>query len=176
MNNSLFASLLLPSSARVWYVILVLWSVLSMLGAVFYFQMHLGLEPCYLCITQRFFVVAIGVVAAIGLLFKPLSRMHCSLHLAIAVLSIAGSGFSIKQLWLQNLSADQVPACGPPVEYLFDAFPASEIIAMLIQGDGNCAEIQWQLLGLSMPAWVLIMFVAVLGVTVWRLQAARQKH
>lgn len=176
MKNNLLASLLLPDSARVWYAILVLWSILSMLGAVFYFQMQLGLEPCYLCITQRFFVVAIGVVAAVGLLFKPHSRMHGSLHLTIAALGIAGSGFSIKQLWLQNLSADQVPACGPPVEYLFDAFPASEIIAMLIQGDGNCAEIQWQFLGLSMPAWVLIMFVAVVGVTVWRLLAARQKH
>jgi len=167
-------SALTPRAARLWYSLLVAWAFCSMLAAVFYFQQHLGLEPCYLCITQRFFVVAIGAVAAVGLLFGPSSRLHKPLHGAIALLAAVGSAFSLKQLWLQSLPADQVPVCGPPVDYLFEAFPTGEIISMLIQGDGNCAEIKWQLLGLSMPGWVLLMFVAVLTTTLWRLWAARK--
>ena len=56
-------------------------------------------------------------------------------------------------------------------DYLFDAFSLSEAVAMLLRGDGNCAEVQWQFLGLSMPAWVLIAFVGftIVGLTqLWR--------
>ena len=69
---------------------------------------------------------------------------------------MGGSYFAMKQLWLQGLSANQIPTCGPPVDYLFEAFSTFEVIAMLVRGDGNCAETQWQFLGLSIPAWVLV--------------------
>ena len=173
MTDSIFNPLA-THAVRSWYLLLISWSVAAMLLAVFYFQHHLGLEPCYLCVTQRFFVVAIGVVAALGLLFKPSSALHTALHCGVALLAAGGAGFSIKQLWLQSLPVDQVPVCGPPVDYLFEAFPASEIITMLMQGDGNCAEVKWQLLGLSMPGWVLLMFIAVLATAAWRLWNARR--
>ena len=127
--------------------------------AVLYFENHLGLEPCYLCVTQRFFVVCVGVVCAIAALHNPTQfgqRIYALLSILAATL---GGYFSSKQLWLQSLPEDQVPACGIPVDYLLDSFSLSEAIAMLVRGDGNCAEVQWQLLGLSMPAWVLIGFI-----------------
>lgn len=127
--------------------------------AIVYFQNYLGLEPCYLCITQRVFVIAVGVICAIAALHNPEARgqrIYAGLSIATAGL---GSYFSGKQLWLQSLPEDQVPACGIPVDYLFDSFSPSEAIAMLLRGDGNCAEVQWQLLGLSMPAWVMLCFV-----------------
>jgi len=136
--------------------------------AIFYFQNHLGLEPCYLCITQRVFVIAVGVVFLIAALHNPAAkgqRIYAALVVATAAI---GSFFSIKQLWLQNLPEDKVPACGPPVDYLFDAFSASEAISMLLRGDGNCAEVQWQLLGLSMPGWVLVSFIGLAGVAVFQ--------
>ena len=127
--------------------------------AVLYFENHLGLEPCYLCVTQRFFVVCVGIVCAIAALHNPAQfgqRIYALLSILAATL---GGYFSSKQLWLQSLPEDQVPACGIPVDYLLDSFSFSEAIAMLVRGDGNCAEVQWQLLGLSMPAWVLIGFI-----------------
>jgi disulfide bond formation protein DsbB len=80
------------------------------------------------------------------------------------VSAFTGGFFSIKQLLLQSLPEDKVPACGPPVDYLFEAFSATDAISMLLRGDGNCAEVQWQLLGLSMPAWVLIAFILLAGI------------
>lgn len=127
--------------------------------AVVYFEDHLGLEPCYLCMTQRFFVVQIGVICALAAVHNPTQfgqRIYAGLSMLGAVL---GGYFSSKQLWLQSLPEDQVPACGIPVDYLLDSFSMLEAISMLIQGDGNCAEVKWQLLGLSMPAWVLIAFI-----------------
>lgn len=137
--------------------------------AIFYFQNYLGLEPCYLCITQRVFVIAVGVIFLVSALHNPHvqgQKIYMSLIVATATV---GSYFSIKQLWLQNLPESKVPACGPPVDYLFDAFSASEAISMLLRGDGNCAEVQWQLLGLSMPGWVLLSFIGFAGVAVFQL-------
>ena len=127
--------------------------------AVLYFENHLGLEPCYLCVTQRFFVVCVGIVCAIAALHNP-ARFGQRIYALLSILAATlGGYFSSKQLWLQSLPEDQVPACGIPVDYLLDSFSFSEAIAMLVRGDGNCAEVQWQLLGLSMPAWVLIGFI-----------------
>ena len=136
--------------------------------AVFYFQNYLGLEPCYLCITQRVFVIAVGVVFLIAALHNPAAKGQKIYAALVAATAAIGSFFSIKQLWLQNLPEDKVPACGPPVDYLFDAFSASEAISMLLRGDGNCAEVQWQLLGLSMPGWVLVSFIGFAGVAVFQ--------
>jgi disulfide bond formation protein DsbB len=137
--------------------------------AVFYFQNSLGLEPCYLCITQRVFVIAVGVIFLLAGLHNP-ARAGQRIYAGLAALTAIGGGFfSIKQLWLQSLPEDKVPACGPPVDYLFDAFSPSEALSMLLRGDGNCAEVQWQLFGLSMPAWVLICFVGLAGVALFQI-------
>ena len=133
--------------------------------AVFYFQNHLGLEPCYLCITQRVFVIAVGVICGIAALHNPQSKPGQRSYAGLTLITaMAGGFFSVKQLWLQGLPEDKVPACGPPVDYLFEAFSASDAISMLLRGDGNCAEVQWQLLGLSMPGWVLVSFIALAGI------------
>lgn len=132
--------------------------------AILYFQKYLGLEPCYLCMTQRVFVIAVGVIFLAAGLHNPAATGQ-KIYAGLATLTaLGGSFFSIKQLWLQGLPEDQVPACGPPVDYLFDAFSVSEAISMLLRGDGNCAEVQWQLLGLSMPGWVLVSFIGLAGV------------
>ena len=134
--------------------------------AILYFQNHLGLEPCYLCITQRVFVIAIAIVCALAALHNPAQigqKRYAGLSTGLAVV---GSYFSGKQLWLQSLPEDKVPTCGIPVDYLFDVFSLSEAISHLLRGDGNCAEVQWQFLGLSMPSWVLVAFIgyAVVGI------------
>jgi disulfide bond formation protein DsbB len=146
-------------------------SLLLIMVAVFYFQDYLGLEPCYLCITQRVFVIAIGVICGLAVIHNPPQCGQRIYAVLSTIAAIAGGYFSSKQLWLQSLPEDQVPACGVPVDYLFDAFSLLEAVAMLLRGDGNCAEVQWQLLGLSMPAWVLIAFVGftIVGLTqLWR--------
>ena len=133
--------------------------------AVFYFQNHLGLEPCYLCITQRVFVIAVGVICGIAALHNPQSKTGQRSYAGLTLITaMAGGFFSVKQLWLQGLPEDKVPTCGPPVDYLFEAFSASDAISMLLRGDGNCAEVQWQLMGLSMPGWVLVSFIALAGI------------
>ena len=133
-------------------------SVLLMAIAVGYFEKSLNLEPCYLCMTQRAFIVAIGIICTLAVAHNPGKlgqRIYASLSISMVII---GSYFSGKQLLLQSLPDSEVPSCGIPVDYLFENFSLTEAITMLLQGDGNCAEVQWQLMGLSMPSWVMISF------------------
>tara|TARA_X000000950_G_C13709184_1_gene575451 strand:- start:166 stop:600 length:435 start_codon:yes stop_codon:yes gene_type:complete len=126
--------------------------------AVGYFEKILNLEPCYLCMTQRAFIVAIGIICTLAVVHNPGKlgqRIYASLSISMVII---GSYFSGKQLLLQSLPDSEVPSCGIPVDYLFENFSLTEAITMLLQGDGNCAEVQWQLMGLSMPSWVMISF------------------
>ena len=127
--------------------------------AVGYFEKILNLEPCYLCMTQRAFIVAIGIICTLAVVHNPGKlgqRIYASLSISMVII---GSYFSGKQLLLQSLPDSEVPSCGIPVDYLFENFSLTEAITMLLQGDGNCAEVQWQLMGLSMPSWVMLSFI-----------------
>ena len=140
---------------------------LGLILTALYMQNVMGLVPCYLCVTQRAFIIAIGLVALIGAIHSPDLTGRRVYAILTGLLAIAGGFFSSKQLWLQSLPEDKVPACGPPVDYLFDAFSFSEALAMLFRGDGNCAEVQWTLFGISIPGWTLLSFIAMLLVSLW---------
>jgi len=79
-----------------------------------------------------------------------------------ALAAVIGGGFSIRQLWLQSLPADQVPACGPDLQYMLEAFPLSDVLIAMTSGTGDCATVSWSLLGISIPGWVLLSFIALL--------------
>ncbi len=134
----------------------------GLITTALYMQHVMELNPCYLCITQRAFVILTGIFALLALVHNRGLKVYGFL---ITLSALGGSFFSGKQLWLQSLPEDKVPACGPPVEYLFDAFNFNEALGMLLRGDGNCAEIQWTFLNLSIPAWTLLcfLFLALLG-------------
>ena len=143
--------------------------VASLLIAKFYFEEYLGLEPCYLCITQRVFIAVAGLLFFIWAIHNP-KRLGARIYalLALAATS-AGAYFSSKQLYLQSLPEEQVPQCGPPVDYLFETFSNFEVITMLLRGDGNCARIQWEFLSITMPGWVLLIFIVLIGASILNL-------
>lgn len=128
----------------------------GMIGFGLYAQHGLGLEPCPLCILERMAVIGTGVVFALAALHNP-GRLGARIY-GLLVAAVAGTGAAIagRHVWLQNLPPDEVPACGPGLDYMLDVFPLLETLSMIFSGSGECAEVSWRLLGLSMPAWVLI--------------------
>ena len=138
----------------------------GMILVALYMQHQMDLKPCYLCIVQRVFVILTGLIALLAFAHNPASSGQKRYAIATSLSALAGAGFSIRQLWLQSLPEEKVPACGPPADYLFDALPISEALAMLLSGDGNCAEVQWTFLSLAIPAWTLLAFatMALLGI------------
>ncbi|TNF01727.1 MAG: disulfide bond formation protein B [Gammaproteobacteria bacterium] len=153
----------MPSSRQVFLLMFV--ACLSLILVALYMQHVMELTPCYLCITQRVFVMLTGGIALLAFLHNRGLRIYGALT---ALSALSGSFFSGKQLWLQSLPEDQVPACGPPAEYLFDVFSFNQAVGMLLRGDGNCAEVQWTFLGLSIPGWTLICFLGLAALGIWQ--------
>ncbi len=146
-------------------------AVASLLGFGYYLQFAQGLEPCPLCITQRFFLFCCGVIALIALLHRPGlvgTRVYAVLG---ALFALVGSGFSSRQLYLQSLPEDQVPACGPSIDFIFQTFPLAEALGILLRGNGNCAEVSWTFLSLSIPGWTLIAFLALASAAILQIRA-----
>lgn len=145
-------------SIRQTNLIVFLVCVASMLIAA-YMEHVMGLVPCPLCITQRVFMVLVGLLALLAFLHSP-GNSGRRIYAALGVLAaIIGGGFSSRQLWLQNLPEDQVPACGPGLAYMFESYPFMEAFEVLLRGDGNCAKVDWSLFGISIAGWTLLAFI-----------------
>lgn len=153
--------------------LLIVLACAGLMAYALYSQEVLGLEPCPLCITQRIFVIAVGLIALVAFIHNPgalFRRIYAGLGMLAAVVGGIVSG---RHLWLQSLPEDEVPACGPGLEYMFETFPFTEAVAVLFRGNGNCAVVDWELLGLAMPGWVLIAFVGLFAANGWQLLRRR---
>ena len=139
----------------------------GMMAFALYAQYVWLMEPCPLCIFQRVALIAVGGVFLLAGL-HPAGRIGRGVYsLLIAVAALSGIGVAGRHVWLQNLPKDQVPACGPGLDFMVDTFPAFEVLEMVLSGSGECAEVSWRLLGLTMPTWTLIAFVALGAWGVW---------
>jgi protein dithiol:quinone oxidoreductase len=145
----------------------------GLLAYAYYLQFYQGLEPCPLCILQRFGMIVLGAIFLMAAAHHAATwsaRIYAAL---IGAVALAGAAMAGRHVWLQHLPPDRVPECGPGLAYMLEVFPLNETLAMVFTGSGECAKVDWMLWGLSMPAWVLIWFVLLGAVGVignWKLR------
>lgn len=132
----------------------------ALMATALTFQHIMNLEPCPLCVFQRVFVIVLGIVALIAALQDPGLTGRRVYGVLIVVFGVLGMIVAGRHVWLQNLPADRVPECGPGLEYMFEAFPLTEALSLVFRGSGECADVQWVFLGLSIPGWTLVIFTA----------------
>jgi protein dithiol:quinone oxidoreductase len=130
----------------------------GLIGFGLYLQHVEHLEPCPLCIFQRYAFVATGLIALIAAIHGP-RRIGTSVYSALVVLS-AGTGALIagRQTWLQH-NPPKVLDCGPDLAYMLDSLPLAQVLPKVFKGEGDCAKVAWKFLGLSIPEWALVWFV-----------------
>ncbi|MFK8030593.1 MAG: disulfide bond formation protein B [Gammaproteobacteria bacterium] len=134
----------------------------GMMAYALYAQHVLFLEPCNLCIFQRIAVITMGVWFLVAALHGGASAKVRRVYGALIGLSAAfGVAVASRHLYIQSLPVDESAACGPGLNYLLDTFPLGETLKLVFFGSGRCADIDWSLFGLSMPAWVLISILPV---------------
>ncbi len=133
----------------------------GLMGWALWLQYGQGLEPCPLCVLQRIAVIAIGVVFLIAFIHNPLRPGAAAYAMLVLLLAAAGSAFAARQVWLQSLPKDQVPACGMGLSYMMDTMPFREVLDKVLAGSGECAEKGWEFQGLAIPGWTLVFFIAI---------------
>ena len=140
----------------------------ALLAYAYYCQYVLHLEPCPLCIFQRIGLFAIGVLFAVDAAHDPATwgrRVYAAL---LAVAAAATVGVAIRHLYIQSLPPGTIAACGASLDFMMKVFPLTDVLVKVLTGSGECAQITWRFMGLSMPGWVLI---AALGLGAYGLWA-----
>ncbi|TCM68726.1 thiol:disulfide interchange protein DsbB [Acinetobacter calcoaceticus] len=146
--------------------------IASVVGMAFalYLEHAQGLEPCPLCVFQRVGLIGLGLISLIAFLHNPLTTVMKRLYAGLGSVAILWSaGVAIRHVWMQSLSADQVPSCGPGLDYLMDALPLKTVLQQVLSGSGECAMIDWSFLGLSLPVWSGVFFVCLAVISLWQL-------
>tara|TARA_B100000929_G_C15454269_1_gene402268 strand:- start:642 stop:1142 length:501 start_codon:yes stop_codon:yes gene_type:complete len=135
-----------------------------------------GLEACPLCIFQRIAYTVIIFIALIGAIHNPRNLLQIIYKLLIVISSITGAAIAGRQIWLQHLPPELVPECGPSLDYMFNVFPFGEALKMIFTGSGECAEVKWRFIGLSIAEWSLIMFIGIFIATILSIYTSRYKN
>ncbi|MEO6518667.1 MAG: disulfide bond formation protein B [Pseudoxanthomonas sp.] len=132
-------------------------------------QLYGGLEPCNLCIFQRVAFALLAVVLLLGAVHSP-TKQGIRRRYGVAAFVAAGIGIGIaaRHVWVQSLSADLVPSCGPPLGFLKESVGVLGMIKKVLTASGSCGTIDWTFLGLSMPVWSLVCFITL---ALWALYA-----
>lgn len=145
---------------RRFYALIALASLLMLLYALYtqYFQ---GLEPCPLCMLQRIAMIGLMLVCAIAALHNPGRKGWIVYGILAVAVAGTGTGLSARHVWLQLQPPDLMGMCAPPLDVMvqgiqFGSLKVGEVLARILTAKGDCAEVDWVMLGISMPGWVLI--------------------
>jgi len=135
---------------------------IALLGAALYLQHVENMLPCPLCIIQRYAFAAVGVICIV-FAFLPRSAMRLGAALGAAA-ALTGAGVAGWHLWVK---AHPAVTCGiDPLETSLNTIPTAKLLPFLFQADGLCTTDYPPILGLSIPQWSLLWFVALaLGLT-----------
>jgi disulfide bond formation protein DsbB len=132
---------------------------LVLLAFGLYLQHILGLEPCPMCIVQRYALILVVLFSAIATL-SPRS----GLHLLMALLTLLTAGFgafvAARQSWLQWYPPEVV-SCGRDLYGMIENFPMQRVIPMVFKGGGDCSKVDWTFLGGSIANWSFLCFIGV---------------
>mgnify|MGYP001821887325 CR=1 FL=1 len=129
----------------------------ALLAVALIFQFAMDLEPCPLCILQRLAFVAIGLFCLAAAIHDPEqtgNRVYAGL---IGISALTGLGISLRHSWLQHNPPEFVE-CGAGLDYWLETLPVGEILQKILTGSGECSDVVWKFLGLSIPEWTAVMY------------------
>jgi len=129
-----------------------------LIGIALYMQEQMGLEPCPMCILQRYAFFVIGVIALVGAIHGPRGNAVTVYSGLVLLFAMLGGGISIRHSYLQHFPP-ATSACGTDLEFLVNTFPLSQALPKIFAGTGDCSVVHWKMLGLSIPEWALVWYL-----------------
>ena len=132
---------------------------IAMLAFGLYLQHGVGLEPCPMCIVQRYALVLVTVVAGITAFSHRQGLLTAGAGL-MALLSSLGAFVAARQSFLQWYPPQEA-SCGRDLYGMIETFPLKRAIPMIFKGSGDCSKIDWTFLGLSIANWSFVCFVGI---------------
>ncbi|MFM2036775.1 MAG: hypothetical protein RL459_2040 [Pseudomonadota bacterium] len=133
----------------------------SVLMLVFglYLQHVVGLEPCPMCIVQRYALVIVAVLAGVGSVLRGRAS-HLALAVLVLLAAVGGAFVAARQSWLQWYPPEVV-SCGRDFYGMIETFPLQRAIPLIFKGSGDCTKIDWTFLGGSIANWSFVSFTVI---------------
>ena len=148
--------LIARTSARLRFAAVALFSFALIAGGLVLQKIE-HIDPCPMCIMQRYAFVTVGILALIAALHNKASRIYAAL---LGLASLAGLGIAARQSWLQWFPP-KFAECGPDLDFMLNSFPLGRALPMIFQGSGDCSIVDWTFLGLSIANYSALAFIAV---------------
>lgn len=136
---------------------LVSLACLALLAFGMYLQHVEGLEPCPMCIVQRYALILVGLLAALGASIPGPSGRQVAVGAAV-VAAVFGAFVAARQSWLQ-WHPPEVLSCGRDFFGMIESFPLRRAIPMIFRGTGDCSVVDWTFLGLTIANWSFLWFL-----------------
>ena len=145
----------------------------GMLAFGVYLQQVVGLEPCPMCIVQRYCDFLLLFFALLGAVVAKRAVLLFS-GLMVLLWSAAGAFVAARQSWLQ-WHPPEVVSCGRDFYGMIENFPLQRALPMIFKGSGDCSKVDWTFLGGSIANWSFLWFcfAAVLSFLLLLRQARR---
>ena len=159
---------------RVFYLVFI--TCVALLGYGMYLQHVVGLEPCPMCVVQRYALVLIAACAFFSRLGAQ-KRLHIGGAALMLLFAGLGAFVAARQSWLQWYPPE-IASCGRDIYGMIENFPLQRAIPMIFKGSGDCTKVDWTFLGGSIANWSFLCFVGlavVALVLIWRQAFARTR-
>lgn len=147
----------------------------ALIGFALYLQHAQALEPCPMCILQRYAFIAIAAVALAATIHNPRGAALDAYSGVVVLFALLGAGIAARHSWLQHFPVKSF-SCGADLGYLLNTFPLAKALPAIFSGTGECSKVEWRLLGLSIPEWALVWFAIVAAVAVLAVVKRRAKN
>jgi disulfide bond formation protein DsbB len=145
----------------------------ALLAYGLYLQHSVGLDPCPMCIVQRYALLLVGVLAAVAAALR--GRLSYTVGLvSMGAMAGAGAFVAARQSFLQWYPPE-VLTCGRDLYGMIESFPLKRVIPMVFKGSGDCSKVDWTFLGLTIANWSFLCFAGILALTLvllWRRASA----
>ena len=132
---------------------------LGLLAFGLYLQHYEGLNPCPMCIVQRYALIFVAIFAGLAS-----ATGKKSLWITGTLLTLLSAGFgaftAANQSWLQWFPPE-VATCGRDLYGMIETFPLKRAIPMIFRGGGDCSVVDWTFLGGSIANWSFICFTLI---------------
>jgi len=99
------------------------------------------------------------VIALVAAIHGPRGRAPKVYASLIALFAIVGIGISMRHSYLQHFPP-ATESCGSDLEFLMNTLPLTQALPKIFAGTGSCSQVDWKMLGLSIPEWALVWFAA----------------
>jgi len=143
----------------------------GLIAFALYLQHARDLEPCPMCILQRYAFIAIALAALAAAIHDPRGTALKVYGGFLILFGVIGAGIAIRHSWVQHFPP-QDAGCGLELEFLME-LPLTAMLPAIFRGNADCSKVDWTFVGLSIPEWALVWFFVFVVFTFLVLRRAR---